>query len=91
MTAPELARYARQMIYPAIGEAGQRALAASRVLLVGCGALGTHLAAPRQRDQYRRHPGSSPATLPDRESVLQPARAAPAMLRSRSLLYFGKY
>lgn len=44
MTAPELARYARQMIYPAIGESGQRALAASRVLLVGCGALGTHLA-----------------------------------------------
>lgn len=46
MTAPplELQRYARQMIHPAIGEDGQRALAAARVLLVGCGALGTHIA-----------------------------------------------
>ena len=40
----DLARYARQMIHPAIGEAGQRRLAAGRVLLVGCGALGTHIA-----------------------------------------------
>ncbi|MFN8536275.1 MAG: ThiF family adenylyltransferase [Thermomicrobiales bacterium] len=44
MTVPDLGRYARQMIYPAIGETGQRALAEARVLLVGCGALGTHLA-----------------------------------------------
>ena len=43
-TAPDLRRYARQMIHPAIGEAGQRALAGSRVLIVGCGALGTHVA-----------------------------------------------
>ena len=39
-----LNRYARQMQYPAIGEAGQQALANSRVLLVGCGALGCALA-----------------------------------------------
>lgn len=37
-------RYARQIIHPAIGETGQQRLAASRVLLVGCGALGTHIA-----------------------------------------------
>ncbi len=41
---PELRRYARQMIHPQIGETGQRALGAARVLIVGCGALGTHIA-----------------------------------------------
>jgi molybdopterin-synthase adenylyltransferase len=41
---PDLDRYARQMIHPAIGDEGQRALGAARVLLVGCGALGTHVA-----------------------------------------------
>ena len=40
----EFARYQRQMLLPAIREAGQAKLAASRVLLVGCGALGTVLA-----------------------------------------------
>ncbi len=44
MSAPAPGRYARQIIYPAIGEAGQRALGEARVLLVGCGALGTHIA-----------------------------------------------
>ncbi len=34
-------RYARQMAIPEIGEAGQRRLAASRVLLVGAGGLGS--------------------------------------------------
>jgi adenylyltransferase/sulfurtransferase len=43
-TLPDLRRYVRQMIHPAIGEEGQRALAAARVLIVGCGALGTHVA-----------------------------------------------
>ncbi|HET8631111.1 MAG TPA: ThiF family adenylyltransferase [Thermomicrobiales bacterium] len=47
-TAPpagaDLARYVRQTIHPQIGEAGQRRLGAARVLLVGCGALGTHVA-----------------------------------------------
>lgn len=39
----EFARYARQMRYPPIGLAGQRQLRAARVLLVGCGALGSVL------------------------------------------------
>ncbi len=37
-------RYHRQMLLPQIGEAGQRKLGAARVLLVGCGALGTVIA-----------------------------------------------
>lgn len=37
-------RYIRQMRYPPLGEAGQRKLAESRVLLCGCGALGSVLA-----------------------------------------------
>lgn len=37
-------RYARQTIFPGIGEEGQRKLLASRATLVGCGALGTVLA-----------------------------------------------
>lgn len=41
---PDFARYARQMLLPQIGTAGQQLLAKSRVLLVGCGALGCHVA-----------------------------------------------
>lgn len=37
-------RYVRQMRYPPLGEAGQQRLAASRVLVCGCGALGSVLA-----------------------------------------------
>jgi adenylyltransferase/sulfurtransferase len=37
-------RYARQMVLPSIGAAGQARLAASRVALVGCGALGCAIA-----------------------------------------------
>lgn len=37
-------RYHRQELLPFIGKAGQARLAASRVLLVGCGALGTVIA-----------------------------------------------
>ncbi len=37
-------RYSRQSRFPAIGDAGQRKLAASRVTICGCGALGTVLA-----------------------------------------------
>src|SRR5687768_14832405 len=37
-------RYARQERLPQIGPAGQRRLAEARVLLVGCGALGTVVA-----------------------------------------------
>jgi molybdopterin-synthase adenylyltransferase len=40
----ELARYSRQILFPPVGEEGQRRLSASRVLLVGCGALGSNLA-----------------------------------------------
>jgi adenylyltransferase/sulfurtransferase len=40
---PSLARYNRQMLWPQIGIEGQKKLKASRVLLVGCGALGTVL------------------------------------------------
>ncbi len=39
-----LSRYVRQMRYPPVGEAGQRRLAESRVLVCGCGALGSMLA-----------------------------------------------
>lgn len=37
-------RHSRQTVLPEIGEEGQRTLAASTVLVVGCGALGTHSA-----------------------------------------------
>ena len=40
----ELARYHRQILFRPIGEEGQRRLARARVLLCGCGALGTVLA-----------------------------------------------
>jgi adenylyltransferase/sulfurtransferase len=39
-----LARYARQVVYPGIGERGQRALLAARVTVVGVGATGSVLA-----------------------------------------------
>lgn len=38
------ARYSRQMLFAEIGREGQKRLSESRVLLVGCGALGTVLA-----------------------------------------------
>jgi len=40
----ELARYARQIIYPGLGESGQRALLAAHVTIVGVGATGSVLA-----------------------------------------------
>ncbi|QOV89449.1 ThiF family adenylyltransferase [Humisphaera borealis] len=39
-----MSRYHRQSLLPQIGAPGQRRLAAARVLLVGCGALGTTIA-----------------------------------------------
>ncbi len=42
--SPELDRYARQIRYAPIGEDGQRQLRSSRVLICGCGALGSVLA-----------------------------------------------
>jgi len=44
MTSPDLDRYVRQMRYAPIGEEGQRRIGAGRVLLCGCGALGSVLA-----------------------------------------------
>jgi adenylyltransferase/sulfurtransferase len=41
---PNLDRYVRQMRYPPLGEEGQAKLQASRVLICGCGALGSVLA-----------------------------------------------
>ncbi|MEE9295540.1 MAG: ThiF family adenylyltransferase [Phycisphaerae bacterium] len=43
MSNPD-SRYSRQTLYSEIGEKGQQRLLGSRVLLVGCGALGTVLA-----------------------------------------------
>ncbi|MBX7105100.1 MAG: ThiF family adenylyltransferase, partial [Gemmataceae bacterium] len=40
----DLERYSRQMRFPGIGRDGQERLAAGRVTLVGCGALGTVIA-----------------------------------------------
>ena len=37
-------RYSRQTRFAPLGDAGQHRLAAARVALIGCGALGTHLA-----------------------------------------------
>lgn len=39
-----LDRYIRQTIFPSVGKEGQQKLAAAKVLIVGCGALGTGLA-----------------------------------------------
>jgi len=38
-------RYSRQVLYPGIGERGQRQLAGSHVAVVGCGATGAAAAA----------------------------------------------
>jgi molybdopterin-synthase adenylyltransferase len=43
-TGNQFDRYQRQRLLPQIGSAGQALLAQARVLLVGCGALGGHLA-----------------------------------------------
>jgi len=40
----DLNRYSRQTLFEGIGEAGQRKLGESRVVVVGCGALGTVIA-----------------------------------------------
>jgi adenylyltransferase/sulfurtransferase len=37
-------RYQRQILLPQLGDQGQRRLSASRILLIGCGALGTVIA-----------------------------------------------
>ncbi len=37
-------RYSRQRLFQGVGEEGQQRLGRARILLVGCGALGTHIA-----------------------------------------------
>jgi adenylyltransferase/sulfurtransferase len=44
-----LQRYHRQILLPGFGEAGQQRLRASAALVVGCGALGTHIASTLAR------------------------------------------
>lgn len=44
MTTTDVSRYSRQIRFVGIGDEGQRRLLEARVLLVGCGALGTVLA-----------------------------------------------
>ena len=40
----KLDRYVRQMVFPPVGETGQRKLLSSSVAVIGCGGLGTHIA-----------------------------------------------
>lgn len=40
----DLSRYSRQMLFSPLGRAGQERLSASRVALIGCGALGSSMA-----------------------------------------------
>ena len=40
----EMERYARQILFPGIGEVGQRKLLQAKAVIVGCGALGTVIA-----------------------------------------------
>lgn len=56
-------RYHRQTILPQIGEAGRRALAAARVSVVGCGALGAPAA------ELLARAGAGMLTLIDRDTV----------------------
>jgi adenylyltransferase/sulfurtransferase len=44
MSSKDLSRYARQIIYRALGEEGQRRLLGSTVTIIGCGATGTVIA-----------------------------------------------
>jgi molybdopterin/thiamine biosynthesis adenylyltransferase len=43
-TSMQLDRYVRQMVFPPIGEEGQRRLLSSSVAIIGTGGLGTHIA-----------------------------------------------
>lgn len=47
--APDRERYARQELFEGIGTVGQARLRAARVLIVGCGALGSHIASTMVR------------------------------------------
>lgn len=58
-----LERYSRQVIFPGIGEEGQRRIRASKVLLIGCGALGSNIANNLVRA------GAGSLTIADRDFV----------------------
>lgn len=49
MTPEERERYSRQILFSPIGESGQEKLLASKVAIIGCGALGTFQAAALAR------------------------------------------
>jgi molybdopterin/thiamine biosynthesis adenylyltransferase len=61
--APMMARYSRQILFPGIGEQGQRRLQAAHVAVVGCGATGAAAAALLSRA------GVGTLTLIDRDFV----------------------
>lgn len=63
-TTPPFDRYHRQMLWPPLGPAGQEKLAAAKVLLLGCGALGTVLANTLVRAGVGQHGG---LTIVDRD------------------------
>ncbi len=56
-------RYARQILLPQVGDAGQERLARSRVVVIGCGALGTVAA------DYLARAGVGHLTIVDRDIV----------------------
>lgn len=58
-----MSRYSRQELFTPIGPEGQKRIRASRVLLVGCGALGTHLA------EFCTRAGVGSLTIVDRDFV----------------------
>lgn len=58
-----MSRYSRQELFAPIGPAGQARIRESRVLLVGCGALGTHLA------EFCTRAGVGALTIVDRDVV----------------------
>jgi adenylyltransferase/sulfurtransferase len=60
---PSRERYARQVLFPALGAAGQARLRASRLLVVGCGALGSRAAEDLARA------GAGGLRLVDRDAV----------------------
>ena len=44
MTEEQIRRYSRHLILPEVGGVGQRKLLDSKVLLIGAGGLGSHVA-----------------------------------------------